>query len=381
MYIYDSFDRDRLSIFWDHINKHIIKLMKYCPQSEYLTERIISSVFRLAIRFTPRPDTLNDQIFLLIYQMLLTFDPIMLQRSVTAQALYSFVSHCNCFFTKNEEWALIFNLILAVAIGYYPSNKKLISESAEANSRGYTSDSELTVSSPTRSRMPLSSSNMELSKLLPNLNIKKGFNDNGFAMNYSYRILDVEAYEKCADILSLIITEYMPNSAKALQNRAELIVKINSYEIAQMAVGALCKYVEASVKVQISPARASPREDTAMKVNYKEKAVNRSRLSRFTNAILSSSESDSEEEQVETPTVQPKLSSVTEICSFKLLNLMHYFHLNSSTIVGESVSVDVLWNTIWCPILQGNGLVFFNCLFLLLILFATFGHSYFFLLL
>lgn len=105
--------------------------MKYCPQSQYLTERVISAIFRLAIRFTPRPDPLNEQIFLLIYQMLLSFDPFMIQRSVTAQALHSFVSHCNCYFSKNEEWALIFNLILAVAIGYYPTNKKLHSESNE----------------------------------------------------------------------------------------------------------------------------------------------------------------------------------------------------------------------------------------------------------
>ena len=244
--------------------------------------------------------------------------------------------------------------ILAVAIGYYPSNKKLLSEAAEANSRGYTSDSEITMSSPARTRLPLSLSSMELNKLSSSLNIKKGFHESGFSVNYSYRILDAEAYEKCADILSLIITEYLPNSVKTLQNRTDLLMKTNSYEIAQLAVGALCKFVEASVKVQINPTRAANREEIAQ-LNFKEQAMNKSRLSRFTNAILSSSESDSEEEQnVGKQTVQPKLSSVTEICAFKLLNLMHYFHLNSFTMVGESISIDLLWNTIWCPILQGS---------------------------
>lgn len=344
--------------------------MKLCIQSEYLTERIISTIFRLAIRFTPRPDTLNDQIFLLIYQMLLTFDPIMLQRNVTAQALHSFVSHCNCYFNKNEEWALIFNLILAVAIGYYPSNKKLISESAEANSsRGYTSDSELATSSPAKPRIQLSWSSTELNKLSENLNIKKNFNENGFTVNYSYRILDVEAYEKCADILSLIITEYLPNSGKTLQNRNELPRTINSYEIAQMAVGALCKFVEASIKIQINPAHA-PKDSMLIKANYRERSLNKSRLSRLTNAILSSSESDnSDDEQVAqvAPTVQPKLSSVTENCSMKLLNLMHFFHLNATVIVAQSASADVLWNSVWCPILQGifHSLSYLNFIYLL----------------
>lgn len=214
-----------------------------------------------------------------------------------------------------------------------------------------------TLSVETKSKINGSSSIGDLSKL-SQLNFFTNFSDNCFSVNYSYRILDVDTYEKCADILSLIITEYLPNSTKIFQTKTDLPYVINNFQISQMAVGALCKFVEASIKIQITPTR-NPRETVIERTNNrKERQLNKSRLSRLTNAILSSSESDSEDEQQTTKekhiVQQPKLSAVTENCSLKLLNLMHFFHINATTIVGDSVGSDILWNSIWCSLLQGN---------------------------
>ncbi|OTF79797.1 Sec7-like protein, partial [Euroglyphus maynei] len=238
-------NRDRLSIFWDLIYRHIIKLMRYCPQSEYLTERIISCVFRLAIRFTSRPDLLNDQIFLLLYQILIFFDPCLIQRKHTAQTLHSFISNCNCYLNKNEQWALAFNLILAISIGYYPPNKKLGPQLSELQQPIYYHQAH-SPSTPDETKEPMTNVFMpslpsmpnDLSKLAAHLNVKKNLTENIFTFNtYHYRIMDAEAYEKCVDIMVLIIREYLPNNAKAMPKNGSS----NVYEIAQMAVGAECR--------------------------------------------------------------------------------------------------------------------------------------------
>lgn len=361
-------NRDRLSIFWDLIYRHIIKLMRYCPQSEYLTERIISCVFRLAIRFTSRPDLVNDQIFLLLYQILIFFDPYSIQRKHTALTLHSFILHCNCYLTKNEQWALVFNLILAISIGYYPPNKKLgqppeqqqsmhhhqahTPSMPDASSKNFPQEPPNTnVFSPSVPSIP-----NDLRKLSAHLNIKKNLSENIFSFNtYQYRIMDAEAYEKCIDIMVLIIREYLPNNAKAMQKN----VSFNVYEIAQMAVGVLYRFVEASIKIQFATTRPNFGHSKNSKV------ANKSRLSRLTNAILSSSESDSDDEyqqqqqQQKDQPVKSEITSVTENVSLKLLDLMHYFHLYAPTIAGDQIGSDVLWNTIWCPLLQ--AIAFFCC--------------------
>ncbi|KAH9528829.1 G-box binding factor, partial [Dermatophagoides farinae] len=360
-------NRDRLSIFWDLIYRHIIKLMRYCPQSEYLTERIISCVFRLAIRFTSRPDLLNDQIFLLLYQILIFFDPYLIQRKHTAQTLHSFISHCNCYLTKNEQWALVYNLILAISIGYYPPNKKLgqppepqqsihnhqqahTPSTPDSTKRNFPQEPMTNVFIPSIPSMP-----NDLSKLAAHLNVKKNLSENIFSFNtYQYRIMDAEAYEKCVDIMVLIIREYLPNNAKSMQKNDSVSV----YEIAQMAVGVLCRFVEASIKIQFATARPNVRHGKNSKI------ANKSRLSRLTNAILSSSESDSDDEyqqqqQQQKQPVRSEITSVTENVALKLLDLMHYFHLYAPTIAGDQIGSDVLWNTIWCPLLQ--AIAFFCC--------------------
>lgn len=373
-------NRDRFSIFWDLIYKHLLKLLRLCPQSHYLTERVISSIFRLAMRFTSRPDSLNDQIFLLLFQMLMYFEPEMIQRLITAQTLHSFVQHCNCYFTKNEQWALIFYLILAISIGYYPPNKKLSKQiNDQSPSLPTSTSSPSLISSPNKiqnndtlpsppSSQSSSSTNRysyqqnvlkcslnDFKKYSSLLNVKRNLHESIFDCQYQYRILDAEAYQKCIDTLVLIVREYLPTNAKTLSPTSN-DDEFNLFEITKMSVGVLCRFVEASIKIQFA---TTPRSPSSL-VQKKTVMKNQSKLSRLTNALLSSSESDSDDEikmdgsSESNERIKSEIISITENVSLKLLDLMHYFHLYAPSLFDNQISSDQIWNNIWCPLLQGN---------------------------
>ena len=335
-----------------------------CPKSEYLSERVVSTVFRLAIRFTPRPDSMNEQIFLLLCHLLLTFEPNMIQRKSTAIALHSFISQCSCYITRSEDWAIVFNFLLSVGIGFQRRSQKKSNENernvniqsdnedntpdiCSSQSRGYTSDSELDV---TRT-------------IDPNLNNTfRFFNDSNTSNVVNcvpiYRILDLEAYEKSTEVLTLIIREVLPNNVKNFQTFES---EGRVFTVAQLAVDALQKFVEASIKIQISPGKTGQLRKSVHKYGDSRKprlksradASNKSRLTRIANAILSSSESEDEETHPNaTHESPPKFSSVTETCALRLLDLMHFFHLNAALTV-ENNSSEFLWSALWCPLLQG----------------------------
>lgn len=59
-------NRDRVAVLWPQISNYLVKLLKSCETSEYLSERTISAIFRLAIRFICRPEKLNNQVILLV---------------------------------------------------------------------------------------------------------------------------------------------------------------------------------------------------------------------------------------------------------------------------------------------------------------------------
>lgn len=359
--------RDRVAVFWPKIYRYLLRLIVLCPKSDYLSERVVSAIFRLAIRFTPRPDSLNEQIFLLLCHLLLTFELNLIQRKTTAIALHSFVSQCNCYITRSQDWAIIFNFLLAVGIGFQKRSPKKNNEndgsinvqsdneensSDNANgvqSRGYTSDSELDISRA----------------MDPNFNNTfRFFSDNTGtnAVTSNYRILDLEAYEKSTEVLTLIIREVLPN----VKNLQTVSTNGNNYTVAQLAVDALQRFVEASIKIQISPGKPGQlrramhhkySDSRKSRLKSRADASNKSRLSRIANAILSSSESEDEDEPNASSSAdsQPRFSSVTETCALRLLDLMHFFHLNAALTV-ENASSEFLWTAIWCPLLQGIAL-------------------------
>ena len=355
-------------MFWPQIYRYLLRLIVLCPKSEYLSERVVSSVFRLAIRFTPRPDSLNEQIILLLCHLLLTFEPNMIQRKTTAIALHSFVSQCSCYITRSQDWAIIFNFLLSVGIGFQRRSTKKSNENdgniniqsdnednafdnTSSQSRGYTSDSELDVAKAIDPQP---------------INTFRFFSDNSGANAVIsvpiYRILDLEAYEKSTEVLTLIIREVLPNNVKNFQ---PIESEGQVYTVAQLAVDALQKFVEASIKIQISPGktghlrRSVPHkygDSRKPRLKSRADASNKSRLSRIANAILSSSESDDDEPHPSAShDKQPEFSSVTETCALRLLDLMHFFHLNAALTV-DNTSSEFLWFALWCPLLQGIAL-------------------------
>jgi hypothetical protein len=313
--------------------------------------------------------------------MMLTFEPNMIQRQTTAIALHSFVSQCSCYITRSEDWSLIFNLLLTIGIGFQRNPSKntvnaetegyvnVQSDNEDNNnestsnagiSRGYTSDSELDITKTVESNSNHNSLNSSFRFLTDNTNT------NTVNALPVYRILDLEAYEKCTEVLTLIIREVLPNNVKNSQSTQP----DNSFHsVAQLAVDALQKFVEASIKIQISPGKTgqlrravSHKYGDSRKNHSKSRSnaiTNKSRFSRIANAILSSSESEDEEEtnagkEQQRNNLQPKFSSVTETCALRLLDLMHYFHLNAALTVENNAS-EFLWSALWCPLLQGLG--------------------------
>lgn len=294
---------------------------------------------------------------------------------------------------------MLFNMLLAVAIGFYPANKNKVCAANETHAGGYTSDSELASLTSAVATSGLGSMPGTPTKLLASGSIGdqldkiatlgselgKPLLENLFTITYPYKILDVEGYEKCIDILSFIIRDYLPNNAKALQlnsQQQQLVgapaLDISSLEIAQMCVSVLIKFAEASIIIQAKKGRTGPDarggkgKHSLISASKDGRRANRSRFSRITNVILSSDDSDTDsdtdaevlskpsnisgaggDKQAQQQQQQPDASFLIESCSLKLLDLMHYFHLNAANILGDSIGLEVLWNTIWCPLLQG----------------------------
>ncbi|RWS23038.1 Golgi-specific brefeldin A-resistance guanine nucleotide exchange factor 1-like protein [Leptotrombidium deliense] len=340
-------NRDRVSVFWPQVLNYLLKLLRVCKSSNLLTERVISAVFRLTIRFSQRPDLMSDQAFILLHRMLVTFELEVIQKQSTAIALHSFLTHCHSYISRIEDWSVIFDLLLFIGIGFLPKRCVMKKEgSIEAinvqseteedlklrdnNVRGYTSDSEIDVHSH---RLAETSKNNPY-QLITGCNV-------GTGKGSCFKILDVLAYEKCTEILALFIKEILPTNVH-IDKQADVSVA----SVTHMAVDTLRKFVEASVKIQSNHLRrnASENKRTSSKVK------NRVRES------VSRSSSDSEDEITCKKQQQPKLSSVTEACALKLLDLMHFLHLNAS-FASSNMTNEYLWNTIWSPVLQGIALL------------------------
>lgn len=86
-----------------------------------LSERVISAIFRLAIRFVPRIDTTSEQIMILLRHILMNCEPSSIQKKCTAIALTSFITSCHRDIRRVDDWSLIFDYLLCVGIGCHPN--------------------------------------------------------------------------------------------------------------------------------------------------------------------------------------------------------------------------------------------------------------------
>lgn len=108
-------------MFWPQLSNFLIRALKSSADSEPLSERVISAIFRLAIRFVPRIDTTSDQIMILLRHILMNCEPSFIQKKCTAVALTSFINSCHRDIRKVDDWSLIFDYLLCVGIGCHPS--------------------------------------------------------------------------------------------------------------------------------------------------------------------------------------------------------------------------------------------------------------------
>lgn len=117
-------NRDRVPIFWDKVSNFILRALRStaATPSDLISERAISAIFRLAIRFVPRPDETSDQVLLLLRQVLVTFEPSVIQKQCTALGLSSFITHCHSDIKRVDDWSLIFDYLLCIGIGCHPSD-------------------------------------------------------------------------------------------------------------------------------------------------------------------------------------------------------------------------------------------------------------------
>lgn len=63
-------NRDRATYFWPPVLNHLTSAAEKCSQSEFFSERYISAIFRLGMRFLQRPDASNEQIFQLVQHII-----------------------------------------------------------------------------------------------------------------------------------------------------------------------------------------------------------------------------------------------------------------------------------------------------------------------
>ena len=435
-------NRDRVAVLWPQISSYLIKLLKSCETSEFLSERTISAIFRLAIRFICRPEKLNNQIFELMQKAMRTLSARQFQRHYTALAIYTFITHSHCYLSTTEEWKLINEIILYVAINYktdpfIPSNLEIALSSTEdinvqsdqeetlslefeklstvvQQQRGYTSDSELDLSRANELNKQFSNS-QETTVTTTATAIQNLHNANPFQLmtgksislekNSCFRVRDINAYERCIEILNLIVKDIIPKYVQL--NFEQTITDQNLTGIIESCIDTLRKFVEASIKIQSSSLSLfsntnTNSSSTAKRTNsYKDASrkryenINRSsnQLNNPTHrnslTLLTDSDTELDVDDASDPSdysrklkerrlFQSKLASSTENCCIKLLELMHFLHLNVNFInqnvpqeedeeqqqqannVREdkkTLTFDYLWTYIWCPLLQGISLL------------------------
>jgi len=312
--------------------------------------------------------------------MLINFEPKVFQKHYTACALHSFISHSHSSIVKTEIWKLIFNTLLYVGIGYRLAGANEAAKSSDkfggsiesinvqseneesvnigkyfkSAGRGYTSDSELESHQPQHQNKSVNfedsqQKNINLYRLMTSESI-------GTGKGSAFKIVDIAAYEKCTEILTLIIREILPKNVVKIEDKN---LDESSASVSQMAVDTLRKFVEASVKIQSNHSqmkRPLSHNANSRRINIRN-SNQRSRTGRdFAYDSEDELEESKEENKMGDKVTKPKLSNVTEGCALKLLDLLHYLHLNAN-MSSEIEAQDYLWNTIWCPLLQGIALL------------------------
>lgn len=332
------------------------------------------------------------------------------QRNYTALAIYTFITHSHCYLSTTDEWKLINEIILYVGINYktepfIPSNLDIALSSTEDinvqsdqenlssefeklsttfQQRGYTSDSEIDLNK----QQQLNQQDSQQQNLANPYQLMTG-KSISLGRDSCFRIRDVNAYERCIEILNLIVKEIIPKYVQL--NFEKAITDQNLTGIIESCIDTLRKFVEASIRIQGASTFTSSNSIAKRTNSYKDRKRYESRSSNQINKLTHQhsltllTDSDTEldfdtdtdhpdynRKMKERRLFQAKLTSSTENCCIKLLELMHFLHINVNFINQnaqdeeqqakenedkKTLTFDYLWTYIWCPLLQGIALL------------------------
>jgi brefeldin A-resistance guanine nucleotide exchange factor 1 len=265
-------NRDRVPMFWPQVSNFILRVLRStaATPSQLLSERAISAIFRLAIRFTPRPDETSEQVLDLLRKVLYTLEPSVIQKQCTAIALASFINHCNAYIRRTDDWSLIFDYLLCIGIGCHPSDLPVRHTSSNSSPTPplTASDNRQDVDNivPDMSAVSIQIEDIPdeipavTSKSIAEKPVNHEANPEGDATAHqspvkqkevnenppldpsepsqpfipgNSSVRDIEAYKKCVETLTVVIKEILPKNASIHSNPR------SDAEINQMAIDSL----------------------------------------------------------------------------------------------------------------------------------------------
>ncbi|XP_076142435.1 Golgi-specific brefeldin A-resistance guanine nucleotide exchange factor 1 isoform X2 [Alosa pseudoharengus] len=381
-------NRDRVSCVWQTVRDHLCHLCVHANESCFLVERAVVGLLRLAIRLLRRED-ISSQVLLSLRLLLMMKPPVLSRVSrEVAYGLHELLKTNAANIHSTDDWYTLFSLLECIGAGVKPpaalqmssgntDNDTGAQSDSEVSShhpsevsvdRGYTSDSEIYNEQHGKSRLPRSTTDVDVANSgwlvvgkddLDSSKVGVGgskpllsplVNQYSLTLGQDMGLHDTKSLIKCVESLSFIVRD----AAHVTPDNFELCVKtIRVFVEASLNGGYRTHEKKKSHKYdKSSRLRKKPRE--------KDVASRRAKASQR----LSRSHSDDEEDEG----VPASYHTVSLQVSQDLLDLMHTLHTRAASIysswaeeqrhleaAGRKIEADshTLWSSCWCPLLQG----------------------------
>ncbi|XP_076142436.1 Golgi-specific brefeldin A-resistance guanine nucleotide exchange factor 1 isoform X3 [Alosa pseudoharengus] len=377
-------NRDRVSCVWQTVRDHLCHLCVHANESCFLVERAVVGLLRLAIRLLRRED-ISSQVLLSLRLLLMMKPPVLSRVSrEVAYGLHELLKTNAANIHSTDDWYTLFSLLECIGAGVKPpaalqmssgntDNDTGAQSDSEVSShhpsevsvdRGYTSDSEIYNEQHGKSRLPRSTTDVDVANSgwlvvgkddLDSSKVGVGgskpllsplVNQYSLTLGQDMGLHDTKSLIKCVESLSFIVRD----AAHVTPDNFELCVKtIRVFVEASLNGGYRTHEKKKSHKYdKSSRLRKKPRE--------KDVASRRAKASQR----LSRSHSDDEEDE--------GVPASYHTVSLQLLDLMHTLHTRAASIysswaeeqrhleaAGRKIEADshTLWSSCWCPLLQG----------------------------
>ncbi|XP_063047451.1 Golgi-specific brefeldin A-resistance guanine nucleotide exchange factor 1 isoform X2 [Engraulis encrasicolus] len=406
-------NRDRVSCVWQTVRDHLCHLCVHANESCFLVERSVVGLIRLAIRLLRRED-ISSQVLLSLRLLLMMKPHVLSRRRVSREVAYGLhellktnAANIHC----GEDWYTLFTLLECIGAGVKPPAALQMSAGNADNDTGAQSDSEVSSYHPSdvssvdrgylsdpeiyndqhgKSRIPRSTTDVDVANsgwlvvgkddlessktvaagvaVAPAAAGVGGGGSGSKPLNYplvnqyvltlgqDMGLHDTKSLIKCTESLSFIVRD----AAHVTPENFELCVKtIRVFVEASLNGGYRTHDKKKSHNSKSGRLRKKPREKDG--VSRRAKASQR----------LSRSHSDDDDEE-EDEGVPASYHTVSLQVSQDLLDLMHTLHTRAASIysswaeeqrhpeaaastTGRKIEADshTLWSSCWCPLLQG----------------------------